>query len=454
MRSMDPVGIVIEHARLADLDPPRVECGGLRIEGDRIVERGRHVAAAPGDERIDAAGAVVLPGLVNGHTHLYSTLAVGMPPPRHPPQNFRQILERIWWLLDQALDAGTIELSARLGALLAARCGTTTLIDHHASPRCIAGSLDAVREGIERVGLRAVLCYEVTDRHGPDGAHAGLEENRRFLQQSRQRGDGRFAGLVGAHACFTLEDDTLAALADLAEQFDVGVHIHVAEDPCDEAETLERLGRRPGPRPGEALVTRLADAGLLRPGSLLAHGTHLAPQVVARVADCGCTLAHNPRSNMNNAVGYAPLPAMHPHAILGTDGLGGDMFTELHAAWLVSRHEHARLTPANVLGMLARAASFASERLGVPLGRLEPGAAADVVLTDYIPHTPLSGDNLAAHMLFGINAACVRSVLVAGAWVVRDRTCLTIDEPTARTHARESAEVLWRRMSAIAGESC
>ncbi len=445
------MGIVIENALLADLDPPRVEHAALRIEGDRIVERGPHVAVLAGDERIDARGALVLPGLVNGHTHLYSALAVGMPPPRDPPANFRQILERIWWVLDQALDGESIEVSARIGAMLAARCGTTTLIDHHASPRWIDGSLDAVRRGVEGVGLRGVLCYETTDRHGPTGREAGLRENERYLTWCRAHGDGRFAGLVGAHASFTLEDETLVQLAELAERFDAGVHIHVAEDPCDEAETLERLGRRPGPLTGEGLIARLADAGVLRPGSLLAHGTHLHPQAVGQAVACGCTLAHNPRSNMNNAVGYAPLAAMHAHGILGTDGIGADLIAELQAAWFIARHEHAGLTPGDLVAMLARSAAYASQRLGVRLGVLETGAAADVVITDHVPFTPLDGANLAGHLIFGFSSAAVRDVLVAGRFVVRDRRLTSLDEPRERAAARPVAEALWRRMAQIAG---
>jgi len=445
------MGIVVENALLVDLEPPRVKPAALRIEGDRIVERGPHVAVEAADERIDAGGALVLPGLVNGHTHLYSALAVGMPPPRDPPANFRQILERIWWVLDQALDGESIEVSARIGAMLAARCGTTTLIDHHASPRCIDRSLDAVRRGIEAVGLRGVLCYETTDRHGPQGREAGLAENERFGAWCREHGGGRFAALVGAHASFTLEDDTLVQLAELAERFDLGVHIHVAEDPCDEAETLQRSGRRPGPRTGQALIRRLADAGLLRPGSLLAHGTHLHPQAVEQAVECGCTLAHNPRSNMNNAVGYAPLAAMHAHAVLGTDGIGADMIAELQTAWFISRHAHAGLGPADLLAMLARSAGYASQRLGVRLGVLEPGAAADVVITDHVPFTPLEGGDLAGHLLFGFSSAAVRDVLVAGRFVVRDRKIVTLHAEREHNAARPVAEALWRRMSAITG---
>ncbi|HZZ44013.1 MAG TPA: amidohydrolase family protein, partial [Tepidisphaeraceae bacterium] len=204
------MGIVLRNALLLDIDPIFVEAGDLRVEGGKIVERGK-VEAKPGDEVVDCAGAVVMPGLVNGHTHLYSALAVGMPMPGRVPGNFLEVLELIWWRLDRALDGESNEVSAVMGALDAVHCGTTTVIDHHASPGAIEGSLDRIEAGLNRVGVRGVLCYEVTDRNGRAGMLAGVEENRRYIEKRHGRdahatGGGRFAGLVGAHALFTMGD--------------------------------------------------------------------------------------------------------------------------------------------------------------------------------------------------------------------------------------------------------
>ncbi len=191
------MALVLQNAVLVDLDPAKVETGGLRIDGGQIVGRGS-VKAAAGDEVIDCGGAVVLPGMVNGHTHLYSALAVGMPAPPRMPKNFLEILQLVWWRLDQALDAESVVMSALMGALEALHCGTTTLIDHHASPNFIHESLDLIERGINTVGLRGVLCYEATDRHGQTGREAGLAENRRDLQKCRTNRGGQFAGLAGA----------------------------------------------------------------------------------------------------------------------------------------------------------------------------------------------------------------------------------------------------------------
>ncbi len=437
------MSILLSNAILTDIDPIRVERGSLRIEGDRITARAAFVAAAADDEVIDCGGAVVLPGLVNGHTHLYSALATGMPPPRVAPRNFREILERIWWRLDRALDAESIELSARIGALDALRCGTTTLIDHHASPTHIAGALDLVERGLATAGLRGVLCYETTDRHGVEGRRAGIEENRRYLAQCARRHDHRFAAMVGAHASFTLEDQSLAELAALATPYGVGVHIHVAEDPCDEADCRARRGR--------PLIDRLAAHGVLESRAIFAHGTHLDPATVARVNEAGTTIAHNPRSNMNNAVGYAPVAAFRCPVMLGTDGIGGDLFAEARHAWMISRHQHAGLSPADVVSMLAAAARRASSALGITLGRLEPGAAADVVVTDYVPTTPMTVDNLPGHVLFGLSSRHVRGVITAGAWRLRDGAVIGRDERGDRSAARAAAERLWARMETLPG---
>jgi len=435
------MALVLDNALLLDIDPIRVERGGLRLENGMIAARGPDVVPMSGDTVIDCGGAVVMPGLVNGHTHLYSALAVGMPPPREAPRNFMEILQRVWWRLDQALDADSIETSALIGAIAAARCGTTTLIDHHASPRTIEGSLDRVESGIARVGLRGVLCYETTDRHGARGREAGLAENDRYLARVQSAGRGQFAGLVGAHASFTMDDAALAASAELCRKHNAGIHIHVAEDPCDEADC--RQNHRC------SVVERLSRFGLLTPQSIFAHCTNLPTSDISRLQDAGVTVAHNARSNMNNGVGYAPVGAMNGQMMLGTDGIGGDLFAEAKAAWLIARHAHAEVSPGNIVQMLARSARRASESLGVTLGKLEVGAAADVVVTDCVPFTPLTSENAIGHVLFGLHAGHVKHVFVAGRPVLQDRRVTGCDEAEACRTATSVGAALWRRMDAI-----
>jgi putative selenium metabolism protein SsnA len=434
------MGILLTNAILVDLDPIAVERGSLRIDGDRITERGAAKGQAT-DDVIDCGGAVVLPGLVNGHTHLYSALAVGMPAPPKIPTNFVEILRYVWWRLDQALDAESIETSARIGALQALHCGTTTLIDHHASPRQIENSLDLIERGIDVVGLRGVLCYETTDRHGKKGREAGLEENRRYLGKCALAKNGKFAGLAGAHASFTLEDESLDALRGWADEFGVGVHIHVAEDPADEAACRKEHG--------VSLIDRLEKFDLLRPQHLFAHGTHLDADAIARVNEAGLSLAHNPRSNMNNAVGYSPIGRLKGPVQLGTDGIGADMFAEAQTAWFKSRDGGANISPADVIAMLASSARRASQSLKVTLAKLQMGAAADVVVTDYIPFSELTAANLPGHFIFAMGSRHVRHVIADGRWALRDRIVQTCDEADAHHRSIATASALWKRMESI-----
>ena len=254
------------------------------------------------------------PGLVCGHHHLYSALARGMPAPPGPTPDFRRILEQIWWRLDTALDLEMLEWSAKLGALEALESGCTAIVDHHESPNAIDGSLDVIADACAEVGVRVVCAYGVTDRHGPDGAAAGLAENERFLAAG-----GR--GMVGIHAAFTCELSTIDAAVELADRFDVGVHVHVAEGSFDAGGGAE-LARRS------------------KPSWLLVHGVHLPDGI-----DIQGTIAHNPRSNMNNGVGYAYPTRFSADVVLGTDGIGADMLEEFRLAFAALRATDVEATP-------------------------------------------------------------------------------------------------------------
>jgi putative selenium metabolism protein SsnA len=435
------MAIVLENALLADFDPIHVELGCLRIEDNLITQRGNAVSRETTDDVIDCGGTIVLPGLVNGHTHLYSALTVGMPPPEKTPESFLENLQSVWWRLDRAHDAESIEMSARIGALDALRCGTTTLFDHHASPNCIERSLDLIENGIADVGLRGILCYETTDRHGPAGRAAGLEENRRYLEKRVQTYSPYFAGMVGAHASFTLEDETLVELAGLAADFDTGVHMHVAEDAYDDEDCQEKYQT--------FLIDRLSGHKLLRPEMIFVHGTHLDPEAILRVKEAGATIAHCPRSNMNNGVGTAPMAAYNCPIMLGTDGHSSDMFLEARVAWLAARQDRAPIPPSAVVVRLAQAARRASAALDVTVGKLERDAAADVIITDYRPATPLTNGNLAAHFLGALGVQHVRDVIASGQWALRDRVVKTCDERQVRHSTAEVATKLWARMTAM-----
>ena len=435
------MSVALLNATLVDFDPPLVRRGGLRIDGGMIVEIGDAVAPATGDEVVECQSAVVVPGLVNGHTHLYAALAAGMPGPPQPPRNFHEILQFIWWRLDRAHDHASVRASGQVAALTALRCGTTTLIDHHASPSFIDGSLSVLREGITEIGCRGVLCYEVTDRNGLTGARRGLRENERFVRECRAEPQRMFAGMVGAHASFTLGDDSLAACAALCRDQGVGLHIHVAEDPVDERLTRQQAAC--------GLIERFERHGVMDlPRSIFAHGTHLSSAEIDALnakADC-IALAHNPSSNMNNGVGYTPIVEHRQAPLLGTDGIGADMWREMRTAVFKS-HDAGRALPlTRPLEMLSQSARLASQYLGCRVGALAEGAAADLVVTRYHPATPMTDDNLAGHMLYAMGPEFVSDVMVDGHWRMRYGQFVNCDEAEIRHAARAVAAELYGRM--------
>lgn len=421
------------------LDPPEVVSGDVVIAGDRILTVG---TAPPGVPRRDCSGTLLLPGNVCAHHHLYSALSRGMPYHLAPPATFTEILQRVWWRLDRALDEQSIRASALRGGLDALRAGTTTIVDHHASPNAIDGSLDIIAETLAELGVRSVLCYEVSDRDGPERAAAGIAENGRFLARAR----GLTRGLMGAHASFTLSDGTLAQLVDAADRAGTGVHIHVAEDAADQADARARSS--------QGVVERLDRAGVITERALLAHCVHVAPAEIRAVVDLGATVVCNPRSNMNNSVGHSPFnhlaPGVGGGVALGTDGIGGDLFAESQVGYFRTRESEVATPGSWPLARLAGGARFAGRVHGEPLlGSLRPGAPADLVVLDYPTPTPVTADNLVGHWVFGLSSAQVRDVLVAGDLVVADRRSTRVDEAEAAAAGSVEAERLWARMDAI-----
>jgi putative selenium metabolism protein SsnA len=420
---------------VTSLDPVSLVTADVVIAGDRIASVGTVPA---GVARRDCSGTLILPGNVCAHHHLYSALSLGMPFRLEAPRNFLQILQRIWWRLDRALDEPTVRLSALVGGLDALHAGTTTVIDHHASPNFIDGSLDVIADALAELGLRSVLCYEVTDRDGLARAAAGLAENRRFLARPYRL----TRGMMGAHASFTLCDETLGACAEAAAAAGVGVHIHVAEDEADQQDAEAAYGMR--------VVERLGRAGMLGPDALLAHCVHVTGQEVADITSCGAAVAHNPRSNMNNRVGYSPLAHGGTRVALGTDGIGGDMITESQVAFFRAAEAGAATDPGWPVRRLAEGARIAGRSFGEPLyGMIAPGAPADLTVLSYPSPTPLTGENLPGHWVFGLSSRQVRDVIVAGELVVADRRSTRVDESGIAQEAADEAKRLWARLEEI-----
>jgi putative selenium metabolism protein SsnA len=431
---------------VTSLAPPAVVRADVTIEDGRVTSIRR--GSPPEARRVDCTDMVVMPGLVCAHHHLYSTLARGMPFTLEAPTTFLEILRRVWWRLDRALDARGVFCSARAGAVEALLAGTTTVVDHHSSPNAIEGSLGRIAAAFAGAGARGILCYEVSDRDGPAGVRRALEETRRAASiPERWAGDLPWAHsgwphirvMMGAHASFTLNDETLAACVEGAHSLGLGIHIHVAEDGCDQRDSMARFGKR--------VVRRLLDAGVLGPSALLAHCIHLDEEEIGAVNASGATAVHNPRSNMNNRVGHANV-ARFDRLALGTDGIGGDMFAEARAGFWRAREADGTVAPQWALDRLAESARFAGRIFAEPLlGTVQLGAPADLIVLDYQPPTPLTAETLGAHLVFGISARAVRDVFVAGRRVVRDHRPWTW--PRSDSEIRTEARRLWQAMEDI-----
>lgn len=430
------MSLVLANGWVAQLSPSRFARRHVVIDGNRIARLDEDLPEGE-HEVVDCTGRLIIPGNVCAHTHVYSALARGMPGPRHAPRNFLQILEEVWWPLDSALDEPSIRASGHVAALDAIRGGTTTLVDHHASPNAIRGSLDMLAESLTDVGSRGVLCYEVTDRGGRERRDAGLRENERFARENRRP---TVTSLIGAHASFTLEDDTLHELAGLAADLDSGIHIHVAEDRYDEEDAIRRSGRR--------AALRLDDAGIFGRESIVAHGVHLDGEELGVATDRGAWLVHNCRSNMNNSVGRAPVFGFGARSALGTDGIDEDMFAESRAAFFRAREDTLDATAGQFADMLSSGARMVSGLFNQSIGALDPGSTADLAILRYDPPTDLTAANLAWHWMFSFTPALVESVLVNGDWVLRDGEFCKVDEERLRAEARVEASRLWQRMEA------
>ncbi len=398
----------------------------------------------PQAEQIDARGQLVMPGNICAHTHFYGAYSRGLAIPGDPPPDFPAILHKLWWPLDKALDKNSVRASALVCLVDAIKHGTTTLIDHHASPNFIDGSLDVIADAVDQSGLRAVLCYEVTDRNGRDQAEAGIAENLRFLSESQR---DRVRGTFGLHASLTLSDETLRRCAEV---HDGGYHIHIAEHEVDEIDSLQRSGVR--------VAERLNHYGILGDQTIAAHCIHIDEDERDLLAQTRTWITHQPRSNMNNGVGamaFDEMMARGMNICLGNDGFSNAMWAEWKAAYLLHKVAHRDPRLANG-AEIARMAVQNNARLidvffpSAQIGRVVEGARADLIFVDYHPYTPLTEGNLPWHVLFGFEASMVTTSIVDGKILMRDRQLLTLDEQAIAEEALSLAPGVWERYSAQA----
>jgi putative selenium metabolism protein SsnA len=415
-------------------------------DGEQIVAVGNAAelkAKYPKADVVDCAGKVILPGFICTHHHFYSTFARGMSIPGEPAANFVEILERLWWKVDRAIIGDDILLSAQIPLIECIRNGTTTIIDHHASPSMSDGSLDTIESAVRQAGLRASLCYEVTDRnqHGE-----GIKENERFIKKVG-KGDGQVAAMMGLHASFTVADDTVEKCVGIAKDAGVGCHIHVAEDASDRKDSLEKYGL--------STVKRLHKLNVTGEKSIFVHCVHIDEEEMDIVAKTKTIIVHNPESNMNNAVGVTPLLKLMKKKILvglGTDGMNSDMLAQMRCAYLLHRLANADPRVAFLEApqlLLQNNADIVERQFGIRVGEIAVGRPADLAIMDYCPPTPLSEANFLGHLIFGLVDATVDTTVCRGRILMQNKKILSMDEERIAARSRELAPQMWKRLQAM-----
>ncbi len=380
-------------------------------------------------QQIDCKGKYVSKSFAVGHHHVYSALSRGMGAPAKNPENFREVLQYIWWTLDSALDKDMIEASALATALACAKAGSTFVIDHHASPNAIGGSLEIIAKAFERVGLSHLLCYEISDRDGAGKAAQGIEETDNYLKNNQ--------GLVGLHASFTLGDQSMKQAGELMQKHNSGVHIHVAEDKYDQQHCQKTYGKR--------VIERLQDFGFLDSSkTILAHCLHLDSKEAELLRNSKTWVVENIESNLNNKVGYFDGSKLGERIFMGTDGMHSDMLRSAQSAFFTGQnHDNINFPSAyqrfrNVHRYLAQ-------------NDFEGDGENNLVILDYDSPTPFNANNFLGHFIFGLSSNHVSDVIAKGKFIVREKKVQNVDEDEVLRFTREQATRLWAKMQQATG---
>lgn len=437
--------IIIGNGRLItrDREAPYFENGAVVVKGERIEAVGpldELTARYPEAQFIDARGGLIHPGLINAHSHIYSALARGLGIKGHNPTGFVEVLEGMWWRIDRILDVPMTRLSAYATYIDCIKQGVTTLFDHHASYGEIPGSLFAIADVAAEVGVRTCLCYEVSDRDGEQRRDEGIRENSEFIEYATKKNDDRIKAMFGLHAAFTLSDKTLEKCVRVNDSR-AGFHIHVAEGMADVYDSLQNYGTR--------TVNRLHGMGILGPKTILGHCIHVNHTEMDIIKETSSMIVNNPESNMGNAVGCSPVLEFFKKGILvglGTDAYTNDMLESVKVALAIQRHNVClpNVGFGEATSMLfSNNAKIAARFFDQPLGVIRPGAAADIIVLDYKPFTPFSGDNVDGHMLFGMTGRQCTTTMINGKLVMKDRELVGIDEEQINARILEGAKKLW-----------
>ncbi len=438
--------IIIKNAKALQFDPPAVWNNvDIVIDGDTIAAVGAGTAAGyRGDTVIDGTDKLVYPGLVCSHHHYYSGLSRGVLAEIGPTPDFVSTLKNLWWRMDRALDEESTYYSSIISSIDAIRAGTTAVIDHHASPSYITGSLSTIRRGFEDTGLRGMTCYEVTDRNGIKQMKEGVAENVRFAKEidaDIKAGKPHLVDAhIGGHAPCTIPDEGMEMMAAAVHETGRGLHLHVAEDRYDVSQSHLVYGKD--------IVKRLDSFGMLNSRTILVHGIFLSAEEIEILNGRDGFLVHNARSNMNNGVGYNEQLEKYKNLALGTDGIGANMYEELKFAYFKHKDAGGPLWPGDYLKFLANGNTLLERNFGEQFGKLEAGYKADIVIADYTSPSPLVAENIGGHMVFGMTSGDVETVIINGTIVMKNRE-FPFDIKEIYAQAATAAQRVWNNMDKI-----
>lgn len=428
-------------------DQPMIKNGCVVMDGEVIREMGDTAAMRakyPDGQFVDARGGVIMPGLINAHTHIYSGLARGLSINGYAPTDFLSVLDGMWWNIDRHLSLDGTRASAYATILDCIRDGVTTIFDHHASFGEIPGSLFAIADVAKELGMRACLCYEVSERDGMDKCAQSIQENADFARHCKEHPSDMLKAMFGGHALFTISDKTFEEMVKANDGM-TGYHIHVAEGMNDVYDSLQNYGCRP--------INRLLYNGILGEKTILGHCIHVSPAEMDIIKETNTMVVNNPESNMGNAVGCSPVLKMIEKGILvgmGTDAYTHDMLESLKVALIIQRHNVCQPGAAwcEVTDMLWRNnPKMCARYFEKPLGVLKPGAAADVIVMDYKPFTPFGPENLDGHMMYGMMGRSCTHTIINGRLLYQDRQFVDIDEERINAWTMEQSKKLWGELN-------
>ncbi len=436
---------LIKNALIVTMDPKRrvIPNADLLIDGTRIAAVGPDLKD-PADRVIDSTGRILLPGFICGHTHLYGIMLRGAPLDIKPTTDFLQILDRIWWKVDSAFVNEDAYASALASCYEFIRSGTTCFADTYSGPGSIEGVLDAVAKGVKETGMRGILAFEATERNSKEEGERGLKENVRFLKKLEKKPNKLVSGMYSLHASFTLSDELIQKTREQADQLPAPLTIHTSEGLIDVYHNIERYDKR--------TVERLFDLGLLGSDVVLAHCVHVNYDELQLIKGSGATVAHNPMSNMNNAVGVTPVKEMYELGIpvcLGNDGFIFDAIENIRTAYLIHKVHHldTRVTTPQQVIEMATINGAQIYGLGDKLGSIEPGKLADLVILHPNPRiTPLLPTGVYGYIVYGCTAHDVEHVFVNGKTIVENHQVVSVEEEMVEKTLRRVVPTLWEKL--------